>query len=44
MSIEEEAGPQIVKMKQFAVDANDKGLLSMFPYVGLPHQGYESHT
>ena len=26
------------------VDANDEGLLSTFPYVGLPHQGYESHT
>jgi hypothetical protein len=26
------------------VDGNDEGLLSTFPYVGLPHQGYESHT
>jgi hypothetical protein len=26
------------------VDGNDEGLLSTFPYVGLPHQGYEAHT
>jgi hypothetical protein len=26
------------------VDGNDEGFLSTFPYVGLPHQGYESHT
>ena len=26
------------------VDGNDEGFLSTFPYVGLPHQGYDSHT
>ena len=26
------------------VDGNDKPFLSTFPYVALPHQGYDSHT
>ena len=26
------------------VDANDKPFMSTFPYVALPHQGYDSHT
>jgi hypothetical protein len=26
------------------VDANDESFMSTFPYVALPHQGYESHT
>ena len=26
------------------VDANDEAFMSTFPYVALPHQGYESHT
>jgi hypothetical protein len=26
------------------VDANDKQFLSSFPYVAVPHQGYDSHT
>jgi hypothetical protein len=26
------------------VNANDKSFMSTFPYVALPHQGYDSHT